>query len=132
MGALGESAQPDKLYRNGVEIAELGDFDGPEIQSKLIETTAHNDDWATFVAGVSRMGEINLTINYAPSNASHKALRDAVVSKSVDVYRVHFAGGQEWVCSGRVVGFKPSSPVDDKRTADVTIQPVGVPIFNEP
>lgn len=137
MGNDAVSAQPAILARKVasifVDIAELKDFDAPGLMRNIIETTSHNDEWATHVPGVARMDAMSLSIGFVPSDPSHDdatGLIKAFVDASRDIYQLTLPAGETILFSGYVTAFKATLPVDDEMTADVTIQPVGVPSFN--
>lgn len=137
MGNDAVSAQTALLARKVasvfVTIAELKDFDAPGLMRNVIETTSHNDAWATHVPGVARMDAMSVSIGWVPQDPSHDdqtGLIKAFVDASRDIYQLTLPAGETIQFSGYVTNFKGTLPVDDEMTADVTIQPVGVPTFN--
>lgn len=115
-------------------IAELRDISGPALTRNPIEVTNHNDLDEDFVPGIRRYGEVTFAIGLIPTDGTHSqasGLVDSWEGGDVDVFRVTYPDGTEWVFSGFINNFAPSMPVDDGLTADVSIRMRGGMIFNE-
>lgn len=129
----GISAHGTIVKRNGTDIAELKDITPPPLSRKAIETTTHNSDDDSYVAGVRRKGELSMMVNWLPADeASHDAttgLLDAWADGSKDKYEIDYPDGSVWVFSGFVIGIAPKAPVDGAFEATITIRPSGGQIF---
>src|SRR4051812_3828873 len=114
----GISAHGTIIRRNGTDIAELNDITLPPLSRKPIETTTHNSDDDSYVAGVRRKGELQFNLNWLPSGeATHGAttgLLEAWATGSKDRYDVlgPDADPWQWIFSGFVVNIAPKAPVD--------------------
>lgn len=126
------SAQGTLLKRNGTAIAELRDMTDPPLSRKVIETTNHNSDDATFVVGIRRKGELQAEIGFLNTDPTHDAttgLLEAWESGSKDAYDIEYPDGGNWHFSGFVTLIGAKSPVDDGQVASISIQPSGGHIF---
>jgi len=129
----GISAHGTIIKRNGTPIAELRDITPPPLSRKAIETTTHNSDDDSYVAGIRRKGELQFMVNWLPDGeATHDAttgLLDAWATGSKDGYEIDFPDGATWLFSGFVIGIAPKAPVDGAQDANITIRPSGGQIF---
>lgn len=125
----GISAHGTIIKRNGTAIAELRDITPPPLSRNPIETTTHNSDDDSYVAGIRRKGELQFMVNWLPSGEeTHDAtdgLLDAWAQGSKDLYEIDFPDGAVWLFSGFVVGIAPTNPVDGAQEATITIRPSG-------
>lgn len=60
-------------------------------QREMIDSSDLDTDDLTYVAGQMEPGEISLTINYDPADATHVALFTDLDDKSADTYTVTYA-----------------------------------------
>jgi hypothetical protein len=116
-------------------IAELGgDIVPPALSRPVTEITPHNDDIDSYVMGVARRGEVTLTLNFLPSDATHDHLTGLIkawIDNSFDGYKVVFPDSSEWIFSGFIGNFAPTAPVrEGALTADVMIRPSGPHIID--
>lgn len=125
----GISAHGTIIKRNGTAIAELRDITPPPLSRNPIETTTHNSNDDSYVAGIRRKGELQFMVNWLPSGeATHDAstgLLDAWAQGSKDLYEIDFPDGAVWLFSGFVTGIAPTNPVDGAQEATITIRPSG-------
>lgn len=130
----GISAHGTIIKRNGTAVAELRDITPPPLSRNPIETTTHNSDDDSYVAGIRRKGELQFMVNWLPSGeATHDAstgLLDAWATGSKDLYEIDFPDGAVWMFSGFVVGIAPTNPVDGAQEATITIRPSGGQVMN--
>jgi hypothetical protein len=111
-----------------VNISELLDLNPPEMTRKAIETTTHNESDDRIIVGIRRKGEVTFKINFNPNDTTHDettGLQKKWKDGSRDIYKITYPDSSYLIFSGYVVGIKPSAPVDDKLTADITIKPTG-------
>lgn len=129
----GISAHGTIIKRNGTAIAELKDITPPPLSRKAIETTTHNSDDDSYVAGVRRKGEMSAMVNWLPSGeATHGAtsgLLAAWADGTKDRYDIDYPDGSQWIFSGFVIGIAPKAPVDGAFEATITIRPSGGQVF---
>lgn len=127
------SAHGTIVKRNGTAIAELRDITPPPLSRKPIETTMHNSDDDSYVVGIRRKGELQMSLGFLPSGeASHNALTGlmkAWADGSKDRYDIEYPDGAIWIFSGFVTNISPKAPVDDGLVADVSIRPTNGHIF---
>lgn len=115
-----------------VDIAELKDITPPALTRNTIETTSHNQDADRYIVGIKRHGEMSLSLNFLPGNATHDHLTGLQKSwddGDRDIFRITYPDGSAWIFSGFVSNFAPSAPIDEALVADVTIRPTGNHIF---
>jgi len=83
-----------------------------------------------FVAGLSDPGSASAEMNYTAGSTTDVfilAWRASGLNRSV---RITYPDGAEVTFSGTVEGYTPSIPLDDKKTAVLTIKVSGIPTAN--
>lgn len=123
------------LQRDGVPIAEVKDFSGPSLSRDAIEKTHHAspDMWREFLKGLKDGGEVTITVNYDPAEASHSfatgIVGDFTDDTTISTWTITFpdAAGTVWTFPGFVTDFEPAPDLEDMFTADVTIKVAGKP-----
>lgn len=115
-------------------IAELeGDITVPDLTRKEIDVSVHNRNIDSYVLGMLRRSSLVFPINYIASDGTHDnitGLYSAIRTNSIDGYRITFPDGDVIIMSGQVSAIKRKAPVDDKLTADITMRPSGLFLFN--
>lgn len=111
------------------EIAELGDFDLPELDHNEFDASVHNRNIDNYVMGIFRRGAMTFPINFIPTDNTHDHLTGLIklnVQSTITGFRARFPDGTQdgtpWVMSGQVKTFKPTAPVDGKLTAQITLR----------
>lgn len=111
------------------EIAELMDITPPALSRNTIETTNQNSDDDRYIpGGVRRHGECTFNVNFLPTDPTHDhltGLQQSWFEGNRDIFRIDYPDGSAWLFSGFVTNIGPSTPVDDRFAADVTIRPTG-------
>ena len=128
-------------------FADVRSIRGPTGQTEQIDVTSHSSPSGSkeFIAGPRDYGTLTFTINFNPSDNTHKD-RDGLAVTTTETdgllyqfrtgttyhYRLQFpqtSPDTQWEFDGFVQGFEVNLPVDDAMTADVTIKVSGVPDF---
>lgn len=114
------------------EIANIDSFGGPDIEREPIETTTHDspDQWEEYVFGIKRSGQIDIDINYDPTQ--HDKLLDDFDSPYPRRYQIVWPEHLEaaWSVKAGLIGFEPDAPHDDKLEASLSFKLSGKPNFD--
>ena len=114
-------------------IAEVRDIEGPELELETKEVTSHDSGgWREYIGTLLTGGEVSFDLNFIPTNATHSytsGLIDDMVNRVKRNYQLVFpdGGSTVWEFAALVTGFKPSAPVEDELSAEVTLQVSGQP-----
>lgn len=132
---LGDGASPEVF----TTIAEIRNLSGPSMQADVLDATVHNQatPWREFISGLLDAGELQLEINFLPTDDTHTAaaaggllynMRNRVQSN----YQLVFpdSGNTTWTIPGIVTGFDMNSDPAEILSASVTIKVNGAPTFN--
>lgn len=133
----GMSAMGTLLRRNGVEIAEVTEIGGPSFSAEVLDITHLRSPnmWREKIAGLKDGGEVTLTLNFDPGNATHNAATGLLagyagaVAPPTDTYTLVFPDDDAttWEFPAFVSGYEPTAAFEDKLTADVTLTVAGAP-----
>lgn len=114
-------------------IAEVKDIEGPELELEAKEVTSHDSaGWREYIGTLLSGGEVSFDLNFIPTHATHSysagLVRD-MVNRTKRNFQLVFpdSGTTTWQFKALVVGFKPSGPVEDELSAEVTLQVTGQP-----
>lgn len=116
-----------------VAIANVSDISGPSRSREGIEVTAHDspDDYREFVKGLKDGGEVEITLNYDPSSATHQALDADFEEDPLRDYQVVILPGTTneytWEFSGLITDLGDEFPHDDKMERTATFKISGKP-----
>lgn len=115
-------------------IAEVTSIGGPGLALDPIDVTNMDstNGWREFIGGLLDGGEVSITINYLPANATHNAangLINDMENRTVRNFQLIFSdsGNTTFSFTALVTGFEPGAPVDGQLTADVTLKLTGQP-----
>jgi predicted secreted protein len=114
-------------------VANVSDLSGPSRAREAIEVTAHDspDQYREFVKGLKDGGEITLTLNYDPGNATHQALDDDFEEDALRDYQIIVLPGEAdehtWEFSGLITALSDSYPIDDRMEREATFKVSGKP-----
>lgn len=114
-------------------IAEVRDIEGPELELETKEVTSHDSGgWREYIGTLLSGGEVSFDLNFIPTNATHSysaGLIERLVTRTLTNFQLVFpdSGTTTWQFSALVANFKPSGPVEDEITAEVTLQISGQP-----
>jgi len=135
---MGTFAFGTQLTVGGVAVAALKEISHDGLERESIETTAHDatDGWRTFIRGLKNAGEISISGNLLPGNATQDASTTAGLMGELDsdathaTYVILLADGSATSyisCTGFVTGFNVTNPVDALSEFDATIKLSGEP-----
>ena len=115
-------------------VAEVTDIGGPSLALDPVEVTNHDSTagWREFIGGLLDGGEVTLTINYIPANATHNATNGLIADMTARTkrnFQLVFpdSGTTTWSFTALVTAFEPGEPIDAQLTADVTLKITGQP-----
>lgn len=114
-------------------IAEIGDISLPELMKNDFDALTQDINIDTWVTGVPRRGEVSLTMNFVPTNATQDHLTGlikAYADNTYDGYKFTTPGGLVWIASGFCKGVSPKAPADGILKADVKIRLSGQMYIN--
>ena len=112
-------------------VGQVGDIDGPGIESEQIEVSHRDSQWRRYVSGMKDGGEISFDVIFDPNHVSHDpTLTDSMYKYAetgvVTSWRVDFPGVGTAVTraafDGFVSSFETTSPLEDGLKADVGIK----------
>ena len=119
---------------NFTTVAEVTALSGFKMKSDLKDATSHDSAVAFHdkIPTLLDAGEITFTINYIPTNATHKNVAGGLIYTWENRLKRTFKlvmpdGATTWTCLGYVTMFDVKLNVDDKVTADCTITLTGMP-----
>lgn len=124
---------------NGTPIGQIMDITGPQLSTDTDEITNHSspDHTEEFIATIKRTGEITFPLVFNPGDASHAALYDEWLNRSLSDYVMTFPdsdgiadAGAQWSFTAYCTGFGNAAPVTGHLSADVTLRPSGAPTFD--
>lgn len=121
-------------------IAEVTSISGPSISMDTTDvTTMESGYWREFEATLNDGGEVNLDINYVPSEATHNnsdsttaGLIYLLDNQVLRGYQLAFPQeSPEYIIefNAWMTSFEISVPVDDVVTASATLRVTGAPTF---
>ena len=126
----GDGANPEVF----TAVAEVADIQGPSFAKEAIEVTHHGspNGWRERISGLKDGGEVTLTLNFLPQDASQDVdtgLLSQLYGDDVNNYQIILPDDDATTITfGAVVtGFTVAEPVDDKLSADVTLMITGEP-----
>lgn len=110
-----------------VTLGNVQDFSKADAGRNIINTANLSSAAMTKMAGLLDEGDFNFTINWDPSDTSHRAVLAARADGLVREFRVIFtdAGAAELHFSGIVKSFPINAPFDDKVTVNVGVAVTG-------
>jgi len=111
-------------------IANVTSVEGPGMERETIDVTAHDspDGWMEFVGGLKDAGEVELELNYDPSE--HDVLVADMDDEEPRNYQLVFPDGTTWSFAAILTEFSVEAPYDDKLTANVTYKVTGRPVLD--
>lgn len=114
-------------------IASASDIKGPTRKRDAIEVTAHDspDQYREFVKGLKDGGEVEITLNYDPNQATHEALEDDFENdENLNYQLIMFPGTADewtWDFEALITDLGDEFPDDDKMERTVTFKISGKP-----
>lgn len=116
-----------------VTIASVSDISGPSRDREAIEVTAHDspNQYREFVPGLKDAGEVTITINYDPAEATHTALDADFEETTLRAYQIVILPGTSdehtWEFTAMVKSIGDEFPIDDRMEREVTFKVSGKP-----
>ncbi|MFE9765120.1 phage tail tube protein [Streptomyces sp. NPDC005808] len=116
-------------------VANVSDVSGPSRSREAIEVTAHDspDKYREFVKGLKDGGEVEITINYDPGDATHLALDADFEEDDLRDYQVVILPGKDdehtWEFSALITSLGDEFPHDDKMERTCTFKISGKPVL---
>jgi predicted secreted protein len=128
--AVGDAASPEVFTK----VAEVLSVGGPSLSRDTPEAT-HTDSTAgykEFIAGMKDGGEVTVTMNFLPADATQKLSGGLLGDFATDTlinYKITFPSSPTvaWTFAGLMTGFEPDVPIDDRMTASVSFKVSGQP-----
>ena len=141
----GEDAFGTQLWFSNMEtptptytmVASVTDINGPDRTREALDVTAHDSDehYMEFIPGLKDGGEVTLTLNFRPGQASHLALDDQYDLQEVLDYRLVVLPADPdeitWDFPGFITDLGDAYPHDDKMERSVTFKVAGKPVLTE-
>jgi len=133
--AGGLSAFGTYVTMDGIEIGKCTNISGPTIKRTSIDVTHHRspDEWMEKIKGIKDGGQVTLSINYDPTNATHNyasgLLSDFDEDTDISTFAIVFPdlAATTFTFPGFVVSWTQTAPTDGKLNADVTLEVAGKP-----
>ncbi len=115
-------------------VAEVVSISGPSLSMDTVDVT-HMESTGTyreFIPGLKDGGEVSVTLNFLPADATQNATAGILKDYNDRVLRnfqIVFpdSGNTTWTIAGYVTAFEAETPLEDKMTASVTIKVSGEP-----
>lgn len=116
-------------------IANVTDISGPARSREAIEVTAHDspDNYREFIKGLKDGGEVEITLNYNPANATHAALDADFEEVELRDYQVVLLPGDAdehtWEFSGLITDLGEEYPTEGQMERTATFKISGKPVL---
>lgn len=107
------------------EISEVKSFTGPGGSAAVIDVTHLRSTAKEKRMGLADEGQLSMTINYVPTDASHVALRAARAARTKTPFQLEFTDGTIWTFEAFVLQFSTSGGVDNVVEGSVTLEITG-------
>ena len=119
-----------------VVMGGLTDIPPPSFTRESIDVTAHDstDGYREFLGGLKDPGELTMTLNWTPGNATHDV---AIAMMDEDLPRLFVVTFTQVtpnvLCTYRAVmlGFEPTGAVEGQLTASVSLRVWGKPVWSD-
>lgn len=128
---IGDGATPTEVFTSIAEVKEIG---GPSLELETVDVTSHTSPggWREFVGTLLNGGEVELTLNFVPTEGTHDnstGLLADMTARTRRNFQMVFpdVGATTWAFTAFVTGFEPSAAVDGSLDAEVTLQVTGQP-----
>ena len=126
------------LATDGTDIAEIIDISGPGMSKDAIEVTFHDgtgDGYREFIPGWRDGGEISVTANWLPSNATQDDLLDVFEGDDLRTFTITTAGDGSGGTididfSGIVTSFNAAMPLEEQGKLEFTLKISGAVVFS--
>lgn len=133
---IGDST--NQATANYTTIAQVQDISGPGLSLNTDDVTAHDSPggWMEFVGTVKDGGEVSFDLVYDPAEGTHENASGGLLyeldQKTAKAYKIVFpdTANTAWTFNAFVTAYEPSSPVDGKLAASVTLKITGQPTLD--
>lgn len=118
------------LKQGATTIAEVVSISGPGMKRDKIDATNFSslNNAREFIYGLLDGGEIELELNFLPSDATQQALTTQLLTGTTFLaYSIVWTDGTTWTFNALVTAFQPTGKVEDKLTASCTLAITGAP-----
>lgn len=118
------------LKQGTTTIAEVTSISGPGLKRDKVDATNFSsaNNAREFIYGLLDGGEVELELNFLPSDATQQALTTALVSGTTyQAYTITWTDGTAWTFNALVTAFQPTGKVEDRLTASCTLSITGAP-----
>lgn len=121
----GDGASPE-VWTAVAEVLSVG---GPTLNRDVIEAT-HTDslnNYKEFLSGLTDGGEVTVTMNFLPGNATQdesQGIMGDFLVQSLRNYQIVFptSPAVTWTFAAFITGFEPDAPIDDRMTVTATFK----------
>jgi predicted secreted protein len=110
-----------------IDVAEIFNVTPPNQQTDSVEAT-HNlspDRTREFITGLINPGEASFEMNFIPGSTADMRIQQLRASGVVKNCKIIFPNNTAWTFLASIIGFEPSTPIDDRMTATVTLKVSG-------
>lgn len=116
----GDGASPEVF----TAIGNIVDHDGPSKENPEVDVTDLNSSAKEYIPGLVDNGEITITVNFDPSNASHDRLLDDLDGRISRNYQITWpvSPALNWTFNAFVKSFSQRSGVDQPLQGTVTLR----------
>ena len=117
------------LYKGAVKIAELSNISGPGWSRAVVDVTSLDSTFTEVKAGIAAGGQVNISGNYLPGDASHQALLTDLIAGTINTYQLRFnnTANSQVSFSAIVSNISPSIEVAGKVSFSATLTVTGEP-----
>ena len=112
-------------------VGTIRDVTPPGLSRDAVETTHMSsvEKWREFIGGLKDGGEMQFEMSFDPGSTETVAFHTEINADTAGYYKLTFPDATEWGFGGLVTDIGPSTPLDDKMVADITIKLSGKPGF---
>jgi predicted secreted protein len=127
---IGDGATPTEVFTT---ISEVTDLAGPNMSLAALVATSHDSaGWAEKIGGILDAGQVTFTVNFKPTHATHsytQGLIKDMKDRTLRNFKLVFtdSGNTTWSFAALVTAFEPAEPVDEKLSANITLDISGLP-----
>lgn len=127
-GVLSGGADGTEIF---TDIAEVKSIGGPNMSSTFIDVTNFSsaNNTREFINSWIDPGELSLTCNFLPGNATQQALLTAMKNRVVRNFKLQWSDAASTVCTmaGLVTGYQINNQLDQALEVSVNIKLTGFP-----
>jgi hypothetical protein len=110
------------VYAN---VGEIVSFDGPGGQASIIDTTHLTSTAKEKLVGLRDEGQLTLGCNYSSTDTGQDHCQTARDNRERRQCKLTLSNGEIWMFDAFVLGFAISGAVDDKVSANITLEITG-------